>query len=127
MFKLHNGISMNLKLKIWLERNGKSVLGMGRLDLLKAIDTEGSISKAAKRLNISFRRAWSSLESAEKNMGIKLLDRKRGGAGGGRTTLTPQAILLIDKFEKLLDELKWFTVRRFKLLFGEVMDNDFDG
>jgi molybdate transport system regulatory protein len=117
---------MNINSKIWLEKDGKPILGAGRLNLLKAVDREGSISKAAKMMNISFRRAWSALESAEKNIGIKLLERRKGGAGGGSSCLTPQAKILIRKFDQLIDDTKTFSTRRFKSLFDEVKDDDFD-
>lgn len=117
---------MDIKSKIWLEENGKPILGIGRLNLLKAVDREGSISKAAEMMNISFRRAWSALESAEKNIGIKLLEKRKGGVGGGSSCLTPQAKKLIRKFDQLIDETKTYSARRFKSLFDEVRDYDFD-
>ncbi len=113
----HNGAGLRVRSKIWLEKAGKPVLGFGRLTLLKAVDTEGSISKAAKRCNISFRRAWSYLNSAEKNFGIKLLDRKKGGAGGGRSTLTPEARRLIEKFDSLSHDTGRYASERFEDLF----------
>jgi molybdate transport system regulatory protein len=113
----HNGSGLSVRSKIWLEKAGEPVLGMGRLMLLKAVDAEGSISRAAKHCNISFRRAWSYLNSAEKNFGIKLLDRKKGGAGGGRSTLTPEARRLIEKFDLLSHDTGRYASKRFEDLF----------
>jgi molybdate transport system regulatory protein len=113
----HNGAGLSVRSKIWLEKAGKPVLGVGRLTLLKAVDTEGSISKAAKRCNISFRKAWSYLDSTEKNFGIKLLDRKKGGAGGGRSTLTPEARRLIERFDSLSHDTDRYASERFEDLF----------
>ncbi len=113
----HNENLMCVRSKIWLEKAGKPVLGIGRLSLLKAVDTEGSISGAAKRCNISFRRAWSYLNSAEKNFGIKLLERKKGGAGGGKSVLTPEARRLIEKFDSLSHDTERYAIERFEDLF----------
>ena len=113
----HNGSGLSVRSKIWLEKAGEPVLGKGRLMLLKAVDAEGSISRAAKQCNISFRRAWSYLNSAEKNFGIKLLDRKKGGAGGGRSTLTPEARRLIEKFDVLSHDTGRYASKRFEDLF----------
>jgi molybdate transport system regulatory protein len=113
----HNGAGLSVRSKIWLEKAGKPVLGVGRLTLLKAVDIEGSISKAAKRCNISFRKAWSYLDSTEKNFGIKLLDRKKGGAGGGRSTLTPEARRLIERFDSLSHDTDRYASERFEDLF----------
>jgi molybdate transport system regulatory protein len=108
---------MDLGAKIWLEEKGKSVLGAGRLALLKAIESEGSIAGAAKKLNISFRSAWGLVGTAEENLGVKLLDRQKGGTGGGRTTLTPEARELVAMFERLVRETKEFADRRFHSIF----------
>jgi molybdate transport system regulatory protein len=108
---------MDLGAKIWLEEKGKSVLGAGRLALLKAIESEGSIAGAAKKLNISFRSAWGSVGDAEENLGVKLLERRKGGPGGGRTTLTPEARELVAKFDRLVNETREFADRRFHSIF----------
>jgi molybdate transport system regulatory protein len=111
--------AVKVKSKIWLEDDGGVILGEGRLDLLKAIDLEGSILKAAKKLNMSFRRAWSHLESSERNFGIKLLIRQRGGNNGGKSVLTPEAKTLIQKFDEFTKEVNEVTEERFQSIFGK--------
>ena len=110
---------MDLGAKFWLEEKGRSVLGAGRLALLKAIESEGSIAGAAKKLRISFRSAWGSVGDAEENLGVKLLERRKGGAGGGWTTLTPEARTLVARFDKLVRETREFADRRFQSIFRE--------
>jgi molybdate transport system regulatory protein len=110
---------MDLGAKFWLEEKGRSVLGAGRLALLKAIESEGSITGAARKLRISFRSAWGSVGDAEDNLGVKLLERRKGGAGGGWTTLTPVARELVAKFDKLVSETREFADRRFHSIFRE--------
>ena len=51
---------ISVQTKVWLEKEGRPVFGIGKLGLFKAIRREGSISKASKKMNISFRRAWKS-------------------------------------------------------------------
>jgi molybdate transport system regulatory protein len=108
---------MDLGAKFWLEEKGKSVLGAGRLALLKAIESEGSIAGAAKKLRISFRSAWGAVGDAEENLGVKLLERRKGGAGGGWTNLTPEARELVAKFDRLVSETREFAGRRFHKIF----------
>ncbi len=108
---------MNVKSKVWLEKEGKAVFGAGRLSLLEAIESEGSISGAARKLNMSFRHAWSTINSAEENLGIKLIVRKKGGTGGGESTLTKEAGILMKKYSILFDEILDFSKDRFHSIF----------
>jgi len=41
--------------KVWLEYKGKPILGKGGADILEAIKKEKSISKAAKKVGMSYR------------------------------------------------------------------------
>jgi len=118
---------MRVRVKIWLEKEGKPVLGNGKLTLLQAIDEEGSISRAALKLGISFRRAWNFLDSVERNIGLKLLKRKKGGTGGGSTRLTEEAKELIARFNRLSEETRRYAESRFRSLFEEVDENDLGG
>ena len=109
---------MSIKSKLWLEKDGKPVFGIGKLKLLKAITKEGSICKASKMTNISFRRAWSHLDDAERNFGVPLLEKHRGGRGGGSSILTGEARELVSRFERLNDEVREFAQKKFQELFA---------
>ena len=78
------------RLKLWLgSEKGAATFGDGKWRLLEAIDREGSLKAGADRLAISYRKAWGDLKKAEQGLGIRLIERHRGGFGGGRTLLTP--------------------------------------
>lgn len=108
---------LEVKSKVWLESKGKLVLGDGRFRILKAIEQTGSINKAAKKLKMSFRHAWSYIDSSEKFLGIKLIEREKSGKYGGGSRLTPQAKILVQKLEKLNREVKDFTDKKFRSIF----------
>ncbi|WP_456400869.1 winged helix-turn-helix domain-containing protein [Persephonella sp.] len=91
-----------IKYKVWLEKDGEIVMGLGREKLLKEIEKQGSISKAAKELGISYKKAWSFLKAMEKRLGTKLVETKRGGEKGGGASLTKEAKDLIKQFEKIV-------------------------
>lgn len=67
MRKTHNGL--DIRSKIWIEVNGEPVFGRGRRFLLEAIDTHGSINKAAHDVDISFRKAWGHIKAMEERLG----------------------------------------------------------
>ena len=48
---------MEIKFKVWIEKDGKVLFGRGRDDILKAIDEQRSLNAAAKRLEMSYRAA----------------------------------------------------------------------
>lgn len=92
---------MEVRSKIWLEIDGNPVFGSGREALLKAIEKSGSINKAAKEINISYRKALSYIQNMEVRLGKNLVERRTGGKNGGGASLTRDAKDLLSKYEKL--------------------------
>lgn len=68
--------------------------------LLRAIAEHGSVSGAASALGRSRPRALGRLESLEEAYG-SLVERRRGGAGGGGSRLTDRARDLLERFDRL--------------------------
>jgi molybdate transport system regulatory protein len=89
---------MEIKYKIWLEKDGKVVFGHGREELFQAIDECHSLNAAAKKLNMSYRAAWGRLRASEERLGVKLVESDTAKKG---MTLTPAAKILLDKFRQL--------------------------
>lgn len=108
---------MRVKSKVWLEKDGELIFGSGKSLILKAIQETGSINKAAKKINMSYRHAWSYIRSAEKRIGKPLLIKIKGGKEGGGTILTGHAKDLLEKFTKLEQEVNKFTDNRYKDIF----------
>ncbi len=68
---------------IWLEVDGEVALSQWRLQLLEAVEETGSISAAAEKIGVSYHRAWEKIHDCEERLGVKLLETKTGGHGGG--------------------------------------------
>ena len=64
-------------------------LGPGKVALLGEIDRSGSISKAARKLGLSYRRAWTLVDTMNKNFKSCLVTGSVGGKKGGGANLTP--------------------------------------
>jgi molybdate transport system regulatory protein len=92
---------LQVRSKIWLEIDGEPVFGQGRDRLLRLIQSTGSINAAAKEMGIPYRKAWTYLDAMEKRLGFPLVNRLKGGVGGGSSSLTPQAEALLQKFDLL--------------------------
>ncbi len=107
-----------MRSKVWLQKRGELVFGSGKAIILKYILEAGSIAKAAKRLNMSYRHAWSYVKSAEERLRRPLVVCTRGGKNGGGAVLTDYAKELLKKFVKLEREVALFTDRRYRKIFS---------
>jgi len=94
---------MNYKIKsrIWIEVDGDILLGEGRVTLLKAIESAGSLSKAAKSLKMSYKKAWSLVDMMNKRSEYPITSATVGGKGGGGLQLTSYGKTFIDTFETI--------------------------
>lgn len=90
-----------IKSRIWIESDNNVLLGEGRVHLLKAIQNTGSLSKAAKTLNISYKKAWQLLDSVNKSAKKPVTINSVGGKGGGGAQLTDYGKSLISAFDKI--------------------------
>ncbi len=93
-------------------------LGPGKVDLLEAINVEGSISGAARKNGLSYRRAWDMVDMMNGCFKSPLIERKKGGKGGGGALLTPlgeEVVRLYREMEKQAQqsiESHWKTLRK---------------
>jgi molybdate transport system regulatory protein len=78
-------------------------LGPGRVDLLEFIGETGSLRAAAKRMGVSYMRAWKLLKLTNRCFSAPLVEVVRGGKAGGGAQLTAngkEAVALYRHMEK---------------------------
>lgn len=92
-------------------------------ELLRAIDAEGSLNRAADSLGRSYSRAHKRLTALEDALG-PLVVRQRGGSGGGGSELTDGARDLLARFERLRTEFTGTAEVEETVLSGRVVDRD---
>ncbi|GAA3590681.1 LysR family transcriptional regulator [Flavivirga amylovorans] len=90
-----------IKSRIWIESENNVLLGEGRVHLLKAIQETGSLSKAAKSLSISYKKAWQLLDSVNKSAKKPVTINSIGGKGGGGAELTEYGKSLVNAFDEI--------------------------
>lgn len=88
-------------LKLQIDLPGGTRLGPGKIMLLEMIDTEGSLSKGAKRMRISYRRAWLFVQQVNQSFGEAAVATPEHGHGGGPARLTAFGRELIKRFRDL--------------------------
>ncbi len=81
-------------------------LGPGKVKLLELVAQTGSIAKAARRMQMSYMRAWTLLKTMERCFRQPLIEAVRGGSarGGTRLTATGAKVLALyhsDIFDKI--------------------------
>lgn len=108
-----------LKYKIWLDKNG-IVLGLGPYALLTGVRQNGSLSKAAKELNMSYNKAHNLIKNVESRLGFELLISRSGGAGGGFSQLTKEAEELMTLYENFYSECEKSLNDIFDKYFGNI-------
>ncbi len=95
-----------LKYNVWLENiEGKDIVGDGKFELLLAIEETKSLTLAAHKLNISYRKAWGSIREMEQRLGFPIVTKVRGGKIGGQTLLNTNGVNLIEAYKQFLKEI----------------------
>lgn len=95
---------MAIEGRIWISNNKGVHLGKGRILLLKLIEEQGSLSKAAVAAKISYRKAWEQIREMNEHSENLLVEMSTGGKGGGSAKLTERAKELIRLYEELEKE-----------------------
>ena len=106
--------------RLWLvDDAGEHYLGVGKVRLMEAIDELGSISHAARRLGMSYKRAWSLIQEVNQLEDEPYVAKEVGGAGGGHATVTETGRAAIARYRELEDDLRAFLAQRAEQKAGE--------
>ena len=76
-------------------------VGPGKISLLEAIETGGSLTLAARSLAMSYRRAWNLLDDLNNSFAAPMVETAVGGRSGGGARLTESGRSLIREFREL--------------------------
>ena len=104
---LRKSDEFKLGYNLWLEKDG-AFFDDELSKLLLSIRASGSITQAARELNISYRAAWGCIKTVESRWGIQLVYTQAGGEMGGGSGLTSEAEKLLQKYGALKNEIDKF-------------------
>ncbi|MBO6534335.1 MAG: winged helix-turn-helix domain-containing protein [Muricauda sp.] len=90
-----------LRNRCWIDIDGKKFFGPGRAQLLVMIDKNGSLSKAAKEMGMSYRKAWSMVEDMNQRGQQPYVELHKGGTQGGGAELTPRGKTVLAAFQHM--------------------------
>jgi molybdate transport system regulatory protein len=89
---------VTLRMKHWLEVDGRFAIGDGGVELLRAIATHGTLAKAACEVGWSYRHAWGYIRRAEAALGTQLTEARSGKGTARGLELTATARRLVRRF-----------------------------
>ncbi len=88
-------------IRLYLSDDGsEGMFGDGKWRLLRSIEEEGSIRRAAEKLGRGYRKAWGDIKRTENALGRELVRKTRGGPTGGATELTEFGRELLEGWQR---------------------------
>ncbi|MCB2191511.1 MAG: LysR family transcriptional regulator [Deltaproteobacteria bacterium] len=109
----HKAVGLQLKGRIWLEKDGQTFLSWGRVVLLERIAEHGTLSAAARSMEMSYSHAWNLVEQMNRMSPEPLVDKQAGGKKGGGARLTPAGEKARDEFWRLVKQFQvWVDGRK---------------
>jgi molybdate transport system regulatory protein len=89
------------RLSIRLDLTSGDRIGPGKIALLEAIQATGSISAAARRLGMSYRRAWLLVDQINQALHQPAVTAAIGGRQGGGAALTASGKRVIELYRSI--------------------------
>ena len=100
---------------------GKEVaFGPGKADLLELIKETGSINQAAKRMGMSYMRAWSLVQTMNRCFKQPVIDTARGGREHGGAVLTETGRQILALYRQLETKASAATRTTAKAILSQV-------
>lgn len=104
---------MKVKLRVYVEEEGRHLVGDGKIKLLEAVDKLGSVNLASKEFGLSYPHAWRYIHELEEVFGRDMVETKVGGKGGGGAVLTEFAKELVSEYNKFREPVSGIIDKRF--------------
>jgi molybdate transport system regulatory protein len=89
----------SLSLRVDLDAGGR--IGPGKIQLLEQIAAFGSISEAARKMNMSYKHAWDLVEEMNRALGKPVVSAQIGGRRGGGAQLTAVGLCVVSRFRAI--------------------------
>jgi molybdate transport system regulatory protein len=93
---------------LWLEGDGIRFFGPGPVQLLELIQETGSINQAAKKMQMSYKKAWQLVNNLNGMSAQPMVITATGGEKGGGSSVSEEALQMIDYYRELRERFKKF-------------------
>ena len=93
---------------LWMEKNGQRFFGPGPVELMELIEETGSINQAAKKMKMSYKKAWEIITTLNEQADHPFVITQTGGPKGGGSVISGEARELIASYRLLRERFKKF-------------------
>ena len=107
---------VDTRLSIRLDLATGDRIGPGKIALLEAIRSQGSISAAARHLGMSYRRAWLLVEELNEALRHPVVSAVSGGQHGGGAVVTPLGVQVIELYRTIEDHARASADQEFRAI-----------
>lgn len=104
--KLSGKLQIRARVLLQTEQGEEIAMGPGKAELLEAIAEAGSISGAARKMGMSYRRAWLLVDTMNRCFKSPLVSSAAGGNQGGGASLTPLGEEVLALYQQLQADIK---------------------
>lgn len=91
-----------LRFRLWIDIDGERFFGPGRAELLQLIHDTGSISKAAREMGMSYKKAWAMVDELNARAFTPYVLTQKGGKKGGGAELTKAGKDMVRAYQRVL-------------------------
>jgi molybdate transport system regulatory protein len=95
-------------------------MGPGKADLLRAIEETGSISAAARRMEMSYRRAWLLVDTMNQAFKSPVVVTLTGGKAGGGAAVTEFGKEVLKRYSAMEEKARASVARELRS-FADMM------
>jgi molybdate transport system regulatory protein len=94
-------VKPQVQFRLRIRRGDDIAVGPGKVDLLEAIAATGSITAAARRLDMSYRRAWLLVDTMNRCFRRPVVEAQPGGTRGGGARLTALGTEVVKRYRSI--------------------------
>lgn len=109
-----------IQCRVRLKSGDDIALGPGKVQLLRAIGETGSISAAARSMNMSYRRAWMLVETMNRCFRTPLVTTATGGRSGGGAAVSAEGEKALQAYEAMMEEVDAVATRHLDELIARL-------
>lgn len=105
-----------IRFRCWIDIDGTKFFGPGPAELLELIGEEGSIAKAAKKMGMSYKKAWDIIDELNTRGKKPFVISRKGGESGGGAALTDTGKKVVTRYRALTTKLSAVVEKEAELL-----------